>query len=28
MAICFFSLTSSMYTNVRENAKETGEPLV
>ena len=24
MAICFFSLTSSMYTNVRENAKETG----
>ena len=24
MLICFFSLTSSMYTNVRENAKETG----
>jgi len=24
MAICFFSLTSSMYTNVHENAKETG----
>eukprot|EP00009_Paramoeba_aestuarina_P004156 CAMPEP_0201508640 /NCGR_PEP_ID=MMETSP0161_2-20130828/1943_1 /ASSEMBLY_ACC=CAM_ASM_000251 /TAXON_ID=180227 /ORGANISM="Neoparamoeba aestuarina, Strain SoJaBio B1-5/56/2" /LENGTH=1017 /DNA_ID=CAMNT_0047903369 /DNA_START=197 /DNA_END=3247 /DNA_ORIENTATION=- len=24
MIICFFSLTSSMYTNVRENAKETG----